>query len=143
MGLHPSHTSPIFLVSFSLYQNFITICTLYIMCIPCTLSHFINISMLGCNKYSRYSKVLITLRLPQILLNPITGIWPHTTNTVLCMYAYMNFSTHCLCIWTDINCIAHVLCFPVFLPTLLPPPSNPLYHSYLSFQMVNLSKFWF
>jgi len=80
---------------------------------------------------------------------------PHTTNSVLCIYvrmyicmcacihAYMDYSMHCLCTWTDINSVAPVLRFTVFLPTLLPPTSNPLYHSYLSFQTANSSKLLF
>jgi hypothetical protein len=56
------------------------------------------------------------------------------------MYAYMNFCKHCLFIRTDMNSVAPALRFPVFLPTLLPPTSNPLYHPYLSFRIANLSK---
>jgi len=61
----------------------------------------------------------------------------------VCMFAYINCGTHCLCIRNDTNSVAPVLRFPVFLPTLLASPSNPLYHSILSFQTANLSKFLF
>ena len=61
----------------------------------------------------------------------------------VCMFAYINCGTHCLCIRNDTNSVAPVLRFPVFLPTLLASPRNPLYHSILSFQTANLSKFLF